>query len=689
MFRGAKKTCFRSNRKWRVTRTIAASCFWMRTRVLAWIKMESEPSYISSQVLLSLTEKHFLKITPAHWALLAAGVRDPAIDMILADMCGEIVQTVATEVLRLVVPVLVEHLEGRASPDEMSSAIERCTPQLGDSIMTTFAAAADVPEVEFVGAKRFTALIEKEANVRMNSVLSSALSSSEGQSEPLLYVNATMSSVNTLYEMVCHAHKCLSYLSKMTQRFYRMSGLTPVDVEAATRSVAAILLKWAKEGREEPDEELARRSEDAQTTAEDIIQTMVQLQQRAERAASGVFAKPCIDMSAILAKVKRFFSSRPKSSTCTDELAVRTSLNTVGRSRFQKMMAGLKSLFKKTQPPFVVNLPTGRSGQSTRRRATGTRSSQKSRPSSQPLSEDELSSKFDSLTSNLMDWELETCTEEERRQLTDTVYEHLMATQDDESMSVRQHAYCNVLYAITDDTIKKYMQQLHLWLKVLRVNAKSRVEVSGALNEIDTFISDLSQSQPEAPSLEDGSSSGGVAPSSTTRTTASAPAAASRGGVASPPVALPSPTSSVHQAHVRSLVSALIVTLVMRLSWRCRSCTKITAILPVIKRLSERAVEEISPKMAAALADMDTYDAVIQAVARELSKEFDSSEAPLLVQNPGFDDAVFRHLKVQIHLLSSGAPLSSNNFLSTMTRVLTRPFLSLFRPATHPLANYN
>lgn len=31
MFRGAKKTCFRSNRKWRVTRTIAASCFWMRT----------------------------------------------------------------------------------------------------------------------------------------------------------------------------------------------------------------------------------------------------------------------------------------------------------------------------------------------------------------------------------------------------------------------------------------------------------------------------------------------------------------------------------------------------------------------------------------------------------------------------------------------------------------------------------
>ncbi|XP_077414831.1 uncharacterized protein LOC144044354 [Vanacampus margaritifer] len=633
--------------------------------ILTWIKMESEASYISSQVLLSLTEKHFLKITPAHWALLAAGVRDPAIDMILADMCGEIVQTVATEVLRLVVPVLVEHLEGRASPDEMSSAIEKCTPQLGDSIMTTFAAAADVPEVDFVGAKRFTALIEKEANVRMNSVLSSALSSSEGQSE--LYVNATMSSVNTLYEMVCHAHKCLSYLSKMTQRFYRMSGLTPVDVEGATRSIAAILLKWAKEGRDEPEEEMARRSQDAQMAAEDIVQTMVQLQQRAERA------KPCIDMSAILAKVKRFFSSRPKSSTSSDELVVRSSLNTVGRSRFQKMMAGLKSMFQKTQPPFVVNLQRGRSGESTRRRTT--RSSQKSRPWSRPLSEDELSSKFDSLTSNLMDWELETCTEEERRQLTDTVYEHLMATQDDDAMSVRQHAYCNVLYAITDDTIKKYMQQLHLWLKVLRVNAKSRVEVSGALNEIDTLIDNLSHSQGEAPSLEDGSSpTPAAAPSSTSMTTSPAPP-------------LPSPTSSLHQAHVRSLVSALIVTLVMRLSWKSRSCTKITAILPVIKRLSERAVEEISPKMAAALSDMDTYDAVIQAVARELSKEFDSSQTPLMMQDPDFDDGVFRHLKVQIDLLSSGVPLGSNNFLSAMGRVLTRPFLSLFRPATHPLAN--
>ncbi|XP_061695955.1 uncharacterized protein LOC133511235 [Syngnathoides biaculeatus] len=631
--------------------------------------MDSEASYISSQVLLSLTEKHFHKITPAHWALLAAGVRDPAIDMILADMCGEIVQTVATEVLNLVVPVLVEHLEGRASPDEMSSAIERCTPQLGDSIMTTFAAAADVPEVEFVGGKRFTALIEKEANVRMNSVLSTALSSSEDQAEPLLYVNATMSSVNTLHEMVNHAHKCLSYLSKMTQRFYRMSGLTAVDVDSATRSVAAILLKWAKESREEPDEVMARRSEDAHATAEDIIQTMVQLQQRAERAGSSVFGKPCIDMSAILAKVKQFFSSRPRFSSCTDELAMRSSLNMVGQSCFQRMMAGLKSMFQKTQPPFVVNINSRRSGRSTRRRTAGTKNSQKtSRPSSQLLTEDELSSKFDSLTSNLINWELETCTEEERRQLTDTVYEHLMATQDDGTVSVRRQAYCNVLYAITDDTIRKYMQQMCLWLKVLRVNAKSRMEVSGALNEIDTLISSLSRSPVKVPSLAD-------TPSMEDASFSTA--------------VVPSPTSSLHQANMRNLMSALIVTLVMRLSWRYRSCTKITAILPVIKRLSERAAEEISPKMAAVLSDMDTYDAVIQAVARELSKEFDSSQIPLLFQDPNFDDAIFRQLKVQIRLLSSGASLGSNNFFSNMGRVLTRPFLNLFRPVTHPLANIN
>lgn len=79
--------------------------------------------------------KHFDRISAAQWNLLAAGICDSGVATTQTEILHEIIQTLSTSTISIVLPMFLEHLLRNDSPDDISADLENLNTQLGDSLV--------------------------------------------------------------------------------------------------------------------------------------------------------------------------------------------------------------------------------------------------------------------------------------------------------------------------------------------------------------------------------------------------------------------------------------------------------------------------------------------------------------------------------------------------------------------------
>lgn len=82
-----------------------------------------------------IVNKHFDRISAAQWNLLAAGICDSGVATTQTEILHEIIQTLSTSTISIVLPMFLEHLLRNDSPDDISADLENLNTQLGDSLV--------------------------------------------------------------------------------------------------------------------------------------------------------------------------------------------------------------------------------------------------------------------------------------------------------------------------------------------------------------------------------------------------------------------------------------------------------------------------------------------------------------------------------------------------------------------------
>lgn len=789
---------------------------------------------VTPEALLPMVNKYFDRISAAEWTMLAAGVRNSATEATLADMLAEMVQTLTTSVLRIVVPILQERLLRSASPDEL----ETYSTDLGDSLSETFAVVLQVQRENSASAEELTTLMEEEVSERIRSVLSAATNSTAWPSKPALYVSGRMSNISSLHSMVSHASQCLKgLLGKLNPRCLGL-GLRPkttkvtpssgsgrmeeqnrcessqsvtseVCVPSMTKTMSDILQKWSSETviyTEEAGTALLPLSASLEVhdAATQMVRSIIEDlhldfgydARYSERSSS----RPHINVG-LINKLRDFFTTRDahtENATNAGQVVRKRTFPKFARVQFEKMMAELKSRFEDQDSNFIVSLKQesgsprltiveedeeaeremlpGSVPETPRpesRSASRTTTFSMGKLPSPPVDFDAIESDVDSLFSKLhlkpgsnkLDNSM--FTEEIRdfaRDLTDKLYHHLMAGETYQipipvmgrSLSdsvISEHRWNmdalhlsfspDVLYAMTEDAVGKFCQQMLLWLETEPSDKTiHHEEVSGALTEIDDLITrsltpkedtDIRSESPEAsvkltttpcsichefPPSDIGQSdlcvsndsdvgfkvlfhvdsrtltSKKVPQRATTPvldlvetdrfyigiqpTSSEAPLSDKSGKVFSAETA--STSSSSRKRLTSNLVSAVLMRLILRIPRYARETLKTKDVDAIIKRVSEKAEEEISIPVFGVKRVKDSIKKINKAVIGDILEEFDTPkhlvEALLASEDPSFDDALLKFLKSHLNTLLDPPPKKSKvaRFFSAVGKVLATPF---------------
>ncbi|XP_037119012.1 uncharacterized protein LOC119129729 [Syngnathus acus] len=712
---------------------------------------------IKPEAIVEAVKARVSQISAPQRALLVAGTPDSETKAILVDTITEVIQKITSDVVKHLQPVFIEHLRGHASQAQVDLAIDRCSPRLSECITKTFSAALDdSPPQKCEGVMELTSLMESEVKHRVNSALSVAKSTTEWPSEPTLLIRGTMSSVANLASIF---RKAVEYFRHVFARARTprqlLCGSSNMKVNEMTDCVKRILLKWSnpKEAKA-PDMVDPVTLEDAHLAAVDITKTITQDTYGGSGDAcvrdEARITRFNLNWKLILKKVKNFFKNLERQSGVAGKKMRRLRFFRFARMQFAQMLGSLKSSFKNRDACLVSLTPDRRSRSDDSGNPNVVSSDGPKMPELRPayrtstlavrqsqhpvFNFESIRENVDKLYNEFSQMDLPDRAGKVKRYidekigsfssgLTSQLYAYIMSCQNDvyEVPSGRpktplmdtvlwgrrgkihwdhQIFSPEVLYAMTEDAVWRFLQQLFLWLEIEPAEETYTDEVSGALMDINQLVEkamtpetsaseELRPEEQVVPKLDLEQSS--EASASTPRTTS--PEVRTRTAevrttttpklrigttldtgnttdeVTSEPEAEPIP-----QELQEKLTRLLVYTLVMQLDQRLQRKRKtgVDSLVLVIERLLYRALEEISPRHIEDIRTLGSINQVVTPVVKDLMVEFGTphrlAEA-VFADDPLFDDAVFRHLKSHISALKE--PPKRANIFSLLVKAMT------------------
>ncbi|XP_077388033.1 uncharacterized protein LOC144025648 isoform X2 [Festucalex cinctus] len=719
---------------------------------MSWTNVGAEAmaELIKPEAIVEAVKVRVSQISAPQRALLVAGTPDSETKAILVDTITEVIQKITSDVVKHLQPVFIEHLRGHASQAQVNMALDRCSPRLSECITETFSAALDSPPQKCEDVMELTSLMESEVKHRVNSALTVAKSTSEWPKEPTLLIRGTMSSVANLANIF---RKAMEYFRHVFARaptprqlWLTISTMKMSDIVEA---VKRILLKWASpvDPPKQPD---PATLEDAQLAAVDITRTITK---------DGGCGDSCINRfnlnwKLILKKVKNFFKNLERRCGLATKMR-RCRFFRFARMQFARMLGSLKSSFKNRDACLVSLTPDRRSrgedrsspaavgGEGPKMPPAYRTSTLRVRQSQHPVFDFEnIQDSVDKLYTEFSQMDIPDRAAKVKRYidekigsfsegLTSQLYAYIMSCQSDvyEVPSGRpktplmdtvlwgqrgeiqwdgQIFSPEVLYAMTEDAVWRFLQQLFLWLEMEPANEETYAdEVSGALRDINQLMEKAMtpQTDSEAPAEEQvvpklDLAQSSEASASTLRTTSpevqtrtpgtrtatsdlrtgttrdmrsgtSPDGGTTTDDVTSEPESIASP--ELQEKLKRLLVYSLIAQLDQRLQRKRKMGVGIDALVLVVERLLYRAVEEISSHHIENIRNLaSSMDQVVTPAVKDLMVEFGTPQKlveAVLAEEPLFDDAVFRYLKIHIAALKD--PPKRGNIFSILAKALT------------------
>ncbi|XP_077433418.1 uncharacterized protein LOC144058774 [Vanacampus margaritifer] len=704
---------------------------------------------IKPEAIVEAVKARVSQISAPQRALLVAGTPDSETKAILVDTITDVIQKITSDVVKHLQPVFIEHLRGHASQAQVNMALDRCSPRLGECITETFSAALDSPPQKGEDVMELTSLMESEVKHRVNSALTVAKSTSEWPKEPILLIRGTMSSVANLANIF---RKAMEYFRHVFARaptprqvWLTISTMKMSDIVEA---VKRILIKWSSPN-DPPKPPDPATLEDAQLAALDITKTIT----KDGGSGDASINRFNLNWKLILKKVKNFFKNLERRCGMAGKKMRRSRFFRFARMQFARMLGSLNSSFKNRDACLVSLTPDRRSRAEDSSSPTAVGSDGPKLPpayrtstlcvrqSQHPVFDfDSIQESVDKLYNEFSQMDIPDRAGKVKRYidekigsfsegLTSQLYTYVMSCQSDvyEVPSGRpktplmdtvlwgqrgkiqwdgQIFSPEVLYAMTEDAVWRFLQQLFLWLEMEPANEESYAdEVSGALRDINQLMEKAMTPQADnepteervVPKLDLAQSS--EASASTQRTTTpevrtrtpevrtttsdlrtgttqdlcsgTSPDGTTTEEVSSEPESVTNP--ELQEKLTRLLVYTLIAQLDQRLQRKRKTGVRIDALVLVIERLLYRALEEISPRHIADIRNLaSSMDQVVTPVVKDLMVEFGTPHKlveAVLADQPLFDDAVFRHLKIHISALKD--PPKRGNIFSILAKVLT------------------
>nr|XP_057944024.1 uncharacterized protein LOC131138801 [Doryrhamphus excisus] len=663
-----------------------------------------DDSLLKVDAILEAVKRHFSQISAAQWALMVEGTPDSETKAILVDTISEVVQRVSSVVVKRLVPALRDHLRGHASQAQVNYAIDRCSPKMSECITETFAAALNLPPQKYEGAAELTTLVESEVKHRVTSALSVAQSATEWPSEPTLFIRSSMSTVGTLSSIFRQA---VEYLRQVFARARTpcvvLCGRSTMKNSEMTDSIKGILLKWFKSSKDKTTGEYtdSMMEEQAQLAAVDITRSIIQETSQMSGDASGhvdgQLTRFNLNLKLVSDKVKNFFKSQEKPSVDGQVKQRRFRFFKFARSQFSRMLGGLKRAFK-NQDACLVALKSDRREEksvlSPRGDAKGAfrTSTLHVRPSQRPAFEfesiqDMMAKLFDDLSkmdseardkkiARYMDENLKGFSEE----LTSQLYEYIMSCHSEvyEVPSSRSNTPFmdsllwgrpgkkhwdgqifspEVLYAMTEDTVWRFLQQLVLWLETEENEETYADDVSGAVSEINQLVvtalnTDEDAEKVKPPKLQ-----------MTRENVDTSEEETNLEEYSQESISAPSRTQDISKRRTETLdmplfkeltqllAYTLTAKLAQRLPKKSKKLLKRDTLLLVSDHLSSRTMEEISPKHINKIQTMAQLEEVVTGLVKNLMVDFGTSQKlvkAVRTNNTSFDDAVLKHLRIKL-----------------------------------------
>ncbi|GLD62340.1 uncharacterized protein AKAME5_001407200 [Lates japonicus] len=308
------------------------------------------------------------------------------------------------------------------------------------------------------------------------------------------------------------------------------------------------------------------------------------------------------------------------------------------------------------------------------------------------------------------------------RCLSDSVISELQSKGGD----TQSHFSPEVLYAMTEDAVEKFLQHVFLWMEKERLEKRNYIEeVSGALTDIEDLFTDIlnsteeasnmqrttpchaQASQPESFSSDDDCDGLNVRVHFDTRNFISGKLASrdensktysqqTKSSYHAPeerqftPSITPDEPEKGHAAVSMSrslsssegmtndLITALFMRLIINVPWRNRGSLGSLDIDSIIKKLSDIVQKEVDIEDSGIT--KGNIKKINKAVIKDLHREFGSSNrllnAAIASNDTSFDDAVVKYLKVHLDNLTDAPPRKSAaaRFFAAVGRGLTRPF---------------
>nr|XP_057915268.1 uncharacterized protein LOC131108313 [Doryrhamphus excisus] len=695
--------------------------------------MDLEENYsIRAEVILPIVEKHFDRILPAQWSMLATGTIDSATQVVLADMCTEITQKLCADTIRLIIPEFKQRIQS-VGKKKMKLKVE-------GGLSTAFASALSVPEQPSKSSQKLDSLFKKEISQRVNQTLSTA-TSTDSQLAPLIYIPGTFTKIEVLAKMVLLACGALKvYLSKMaiyTQCFRpcrrqqksqesingaKCGNVCIYNREETKEAVINILQRWA----DSEDRSLSSSTtRDLKRTAASIVETIINDLHYSAPAEEGHSrtSTPHFDLGLIKDQLCEFFESL--SPTSSNESSRKRNFLDFCQKKFGELTSELQKvrcrcMRMRLEEEMSLNnsaMPTKSSDTDTVLSFQGIQSGLEDVFNKVAVPEGDASIDVDRLRH-----EADTFSQE----LADRIYNYMTTNRTTvQSASVwrrfsdplilevdnKKPENIQVLHKIVEDTSTKFVQQLLLWLKMEPImRGKHADQVYGCLKDIDTLITGTMipqkklvvsdgrsealpsqvptssmQKEMESDATPEKSSLSGVIrvawpsplrpPSAQgkthdTDTSLSKSSASDKvNGASFPPVR----SASMQEEMVASLVSVLIVQLLTCVPKRTMRVVHSVDTLPIIQRLSRKVLQD---KYLRGITDKNLYSVnkVMKVVIEELKQEFHSTEMlveALLSDEPSFDDAILRQLTLT---MGAPRPRRTKKMCSTVHKVFLRTF---------------
>lgn len=161
---------------------------------------------ITSEALLEIIRSHFDRISPVQWTMLSLGTWDECTKNILLSMFVQLVQTLSTNILKLIIPM--REVAVNRNEADSQNAFETISAILRESIGEIFAQVLEVDVLPLhlnPQSQELTVMLENEISQKVNHILFVA---SDGSTQPIS-VDSSLSSNDAKEGILEKAKHCL------------------------------------------------------------------------------------------------------------------------------------------------------------------------------------------------------------------------------------------------------------------------------------------------------------------------------------------------------------------------------------------------------------------------------------------------------------------------------------------------